>query len=222
VIASLVRSLPDPTTPGQDGTPATPTDRARRRTRRQDLHARAQAFLLGHARQFCPADLRRLGRHLRHVLDPDGTLGQERAAERGAAFWTRPDRDGPGLRFAGITDAVTGDQPKEFIQAHAGPRPDTDPHTGPTTPGPAPRRPTPGRGLRAPGPHRHRSRPHHRRGVNTQPIITITLESGGPPAYGRSWPASANKGCGPDTPKPGTPSQRPWSDAWRVTPKPSP
>jgi Domain of unknown function (DUF222) len=178
VITSLVRSLPEPATGD------TTTDRVRR----QDLHARAQEFPLGHARQFCPADLRRLGRHLRHVLDPDGTLGQERAAERGAAFWTRPDRDGPGLRFAGITDAVTGDQLKEFIQAHAGPRPDTDPHTGPTTPGPAPRRPTPGRGLRAPGPHRNRSRPHHRRGVGTQPIITITLESGVPPPAGDPGP----------------------------------
>ncbi len=100
---------------------------------RQDVHARAETFLLEHADRFCPRDLRRLATHLRHLIDPDGTLQDERKAERSAVFWTRPDPDGPGLRFGGTTDAVTGAQLKNFIEAHSGPRPDTHPDTGEKT-----------------------------------------------------------------------------------------
>jgi hypothetical protein len=114
VITRLVRSLPTPTDPSQ----------------KHDLRAHAEAFLLNHARQFCPSDLRRLARHLRHLVDPDGALDDERKAERSATFWMRPDADGPGLRFGGLTDAVTGAQLKTFIEAHSGPRPDTHPETG--------------------------------------------------------------------------------------------
>jgi hypothetical protein len=87
VVTGLVRSLPAPAAGG------TPTDRQDR----TDLHARAEAFLLDHARRFCPADLRRLGRHLRHLVDPDGALGDERRAERSAppSAPTRPPTAAP-------------------------------------------------------------------------------------------------------------------------------
>jgi hypothetical protein len=117
VITRLVRSLPAPAD----------------HTRRDDLRARAEAFLLEHARKFCPSDLRRLARHLRHLVDPDGALGDERQAERTATFWMRPDAEGPGLRFGGLTDAVIGAQLRTFIEAHSGPRPDTHPDTGEPT-----------------------------------------------------------------------------------------
>ena len=114
VIATLIRALPTPTTlPDRD-----------------DLHDRAQTWLLDQCQTFAPADVRRLGVHLRHVVDPDGVLAEERNAETHASFWVRPDPDGISYRFGGHTDPLTGAQLQTFIDTHSKPRPGTDPDTG--------------------------------------------------------------------------------------------
>ena len=130
-IAALIRTLPTPTT----------------LVARDDLHARAQTWLLEQCATFAPADVRRLGAHLRHVVvprkrevpPPDGYLADERNAAHHATFWVRPAPDGSTYQFGGHTDPLTGAQLQTFIDAHSAPRPDTDPDTG--LPGPDPRTP---------------------------------------------------------------------------------
>ena len=127
-IAALIRSLPVPTT----------------LVDRDDLHARAQTWLLQQCATFAPVDVRRLGAHLRHVVvprkrevpPPDGYLTDERNAEQHATFWVRPAPDGSTYQFGGHTDPLTGAQLQTFIDAHSPPRPRTDPDTGARVPDP--------------------------------------------------------------------------------------
>ena len=113
-VADLVRALP---LPGS-------------LVERDDLHTRAQDWLLEQCAQFDPADVRKLGVHLRHVVDPDGVLADERDAVARSAFWVRADSDGISYRFGGTTDPVTGTQLATFVDAHAAPRTHRDQVTG--------------------------------------------------------------------------------------------
>ena len=119
-VAALIRTLPIPTTV----------------TDRDDLHARAQTWLLEQCLTFAPVDVRRLGAHLRHVVDPDGYLSEERNAIQHATFWVRAAPDGITYHFGGHTDPLTGAQLQTFIDTHCAPRPGTDPNTGLGTPDP--------------------------------------------------------------------------------------
>lgn len=109
-VAAMVRALPSPVSLPQ----------------RDDLHARAQGWLLEQCAQFTPTDVRRLGVQLRHTVDPDGVLADERDACARAVFWVKPDVDGISYRFGGTTDPVTGSQLATFVDAHAAPRPRVD------------------------------------------------------------------------------------------------
>lgn len=113
-VTAMVRALPVP------GTVAALSD----------LQHRAEQWLLTQCALFTPADVRRLGLHLRHVIDPNGVLADERTAEQRAAFWVRADPDGVSYRFGGCTDSVTGAALTTFIDAHSGPRPRVYEHTG--------------------------------------------------------------------------------------------
>jgi hypothetical protein len=78
-----------------------------------------------------PRQLRLLGRHLAHHVDPDGVLADELAAVRTSSVWIRPDSDGTGaVCFGGRTDALTGAQLKTLIDAHSAPKSTRDPDTG--------------------------------------------------------------------------------------------
>ena len=127
-VSAVIRALP------QQGTPA----------ERRDLHGRAQTWLLDQCATFAPTDVRRLGLHLRHVLDPDDVLADERDASARTSFWVKPDADGITYRFGGTTDSVTGSQLSTFIDTHSAPRPHLDEHTG--APAPDPRTPDQRRG----------------------------------------------------------------------------
>src|SRR6476469_1456508 len=122
-VATMVRGLPLPcgtVTPAQV----------------DDLRARAQAWLLGQCGSFTPADVRRLGVALRHVVDPDGVLTDERDAAARSSFWVRAEGDGVAYRFGGVTDPVTAAQLTTFVDAHSAPRPAVDETTGEKTPDP--------------------------------------------------------------------------------------
>src|SRR6476646_5024214 len=116
-VATMVRALPVPS-----GT-VTPAQVA-------DLRSRAQAWLLGQCGSFTPADVRRLGVALRHVVDPDGVLADERDAAARSSFWVRAEGDGVAYRFGGVTDPVTAAQLTTFVDAHSAPRPAVDEETG--------------------------------------------------------------------------------------------
>ena len=120
VVAAMVRALP--AAPGT----STPTSRAEL----GDLHARAQAWLLGQCATFTPTDVRRLGIALRHVVDPNGVLADERDATDRAVFWVRAEENGIVYRFGGRTDPVTAAALSTFIDAHAAPHPRVDEVTG--------------------------------------------------------------------------------------------
>ena len=171
VIATLIRALPTPTTLGLSTLGLTTLGD------RDDLHDRAQTWLLAQCRTFAPADVRRLGLHLRHVVDPDGVLADERHAEAHATFWVRPDPDGTSYRFGGQTDPLTGAQLQTFIDTHSKPRPATYPETGTRVPDP-----------RTPDQRRAHAftdlirlatnaDPATHGGLNTQLIVTTTLDT---------------------------------------------
>ncbi len=120
VVAAMVRALPVPSGPL---TPSAAADRA-------DLRPRAQQWLLEQCATFAPSDVRRLGVALRHVVDPDGVLADEREAKDRASFWVRADGDGITYRFGGTTDPVTAATLATFIDAHSAPRPYVDETTG--------------------------------------------------------------------------------------------
>ncbi len=127
-VSAVIRALPQPSTPAE----------------RTDLHTRAQTWLLDQCATFTPSDVRRLGLQLRHVLDPDGVLADEREARARSSFWIKPDTDGASYRFGGITDPVTASQLGTFIDTHSAPRPHLDEHSG--APIPDPRTPEQRRG----------------------------------------------------------------------------
>ena len=160
-VAALIRALPLPTALGQ----------------RTDLHTRAETWLLDQCRTFAPVDVRRLGQHLRHVVDPDGVLADERNAETHATFWVRAEPDGTTYRFGGQTDPLTGAQLTTFIDTHSAPRPHHDPQTGTRVPDP-----------RTPDQRRAsaftdlihlatNADPRVRGGLGTQLIVTTTLDT---------------------------------------------
>ena len=120
VVASLVRALA-----AVAGT-STPAGRAEQ----ADTHARAQTWLLGQCAVFTPTDVHRLGIALRHVVDPDGVLADERDAKDKAVFWVRAQDDGITYRFGGRTDPVTAAALSTFIDAHAAPRLQVNETTG--------------------------------------------------------------------------------------------
>ncbi len=95
-----------------------------------DLHARAEGLLLTECARLTPEQVRRCGAHIRHHLDPDGVLADERDAVARSTFTIKPDRDGPGYSFHGTTDAVTGAQLVTLIDAHSKPQPVLNPETG--------------------------------------------------------------------------------------------
>jgi hypothetical protein len=95
-----------------------------------DLRARAEAALLVECSRLVPADVRRCGQRIRHLVDPDGVLADERDAVARASLWIKRDRDSAGYRFGGTTDAVTGAQLQTLVDAHAKPRPVLNPETG--------------------------------------------------------------------------------------------
>ena len=74
--------------------------------------------------------MRRCGARIRHLVDPDGVLADERDAVARASFWIKPDRNTAGYRFGGTTDAVTGAQLQTLVDAHAKPRPVLNADTG--------------------------------------------------------------------------------------------
>lgn len=113
-VATVVRALPVPASLAA----------------REDLHARAEGWLLEQCAHFTPADVRKLGSHLRHVVDPDGVLADERDAVARSAFWVKPAGDGVTYRFGGTTDPVTGSQLATFIDAHSAPQTHRDPDSG--------------------------------------------------------------------------------------------
>ncbi len=122
----MVRALP---APAGTLTPASKADRA-------DLHARAQGWLLAQCAVFTPADVRRLGIALRHVVDPDSVLADERDATDRSTFWVRADGDGIVYRFGGVTDPVTAATLTTFVDAHCAPRPHLEESTGVPVPDP--------------------------------------------------------------------------------------
>ncbi|HEX8495801.1 MAG TPA: DUF222 domain-containing protein [Actinomycetales bacterium] len=97
---------------------------------RDDLWQRAETALLAAAPRLTPEQLRRCGARIRHLVDPDGVLAEERDAITHATFWIKPDPDTAGYRFGGTTDAVTGAQLQTLVDAHAKPRPVLNPETG--------------------------------------------------------------------------------------------
>ncbi|HEX8497654.1 MAG TPA: DUF222 domain-containing protein, partial [Actinomycetales bacterium] len=96
---------------------------------RDDLWQRAETALLAAAPRLTPEQLRRCGARIRHLVDPDGVLADERDAITRATFWIKPDPDTAGYRFGGIIDAVTGAQLQTLVDAHAKPRPVLNPET---------------------------------------------------------------------------------------------
>ncbi|HEX8495590.1 MAG TPA: DUF222 domain-containing protein [Actinomycetales bacterium] len=94
-----------------------------------ELRAAAEAALLAECSRLVPADVRRCGARIRHLVDPDGVLADERDAITHATFWIKPDPDTAGYRFGGTTDAVTGAQLQTLVDAHAKPRPVLNPET---------------------------------------------------------------------------------------------
>lgn len=101
-----------------------------------DLRARAEGLLLTECARLTPEQVRRCGAHIRHHLDPDGVLADERTAVAEATFTIKAD--GVGYRFWGTTDAHTGAQLVTVIDAFARPRPVIDPDTGAMEPDPRP------------------------------------------------------------------------------------
>lgn len=111
---------------------------------RDDFRARAEASLLAECANLTPAQVRLCGKEIRHHIDPDGVLADERDAIARSTLLISADPEGPGYRLSGYTDAVTGAQLITFLDAHAKPRPALNPDTGVMDPDP--RRPETRRG----------------------------------------------------------------------------
>ncbi len=99
-----------------------------------ELLAKAESLMLGECARLSPGRVRRCGEHIRHYVDPDGVLVDERDAVARSTFSIKPE--GVGYRFTGFTDAVTGAQLVTLIDARAKPCPQVDPHTGVMEPDP--------------------------------------------------------------------------------------
>jgi hypothetical protein len=138
VLAS-VRALPTlPAVPADTGAAAGAdgSDGERAETREQ-LVARAEAWLLDKCGQFDPATVRRLGREVAHALDPSDVLAGELAAAARDELWLTPTDTGR-VRVRGELDQVTGALLVTLVDAGAGPRPSAE--DGPDRRPPATRR----------------------------------------------------------------------------------
>jgi len=116
VIATAVRALP--------------TKAGASLAERDDLHARAEASLLEVCARLAPEQVRRCADHIRHLVDPDGVLVDERDAVTRSTLWIKSDAEGAGYRLGGTTDAVTGAQLITWIDAHSAPHPVLNVDTG--------------------------------------------------------------------------------------------
>jgi hypothetical protein len=134
VLAS-VRALP--TLPADTGVGRDGDGGGEQAETREQLVARAEAWLLGQCGQFDPATVRRLGREVAHALDPSDVLAGELAAAARDELWLTPTDTGR-VRVRGELDQVTGALLVTLVDAGAGPRPSAE--DGPDRRPPATRR----------------------------------------------------------------------------------
>jgi hypothetical protein len=172
VLASI-RALPTlPSLPAEPpvGAGADGSDGGQGETREQ-LVARAEAWLLGQCGQFDPATVRRLGREVAHALDPSDVLAGELAAAARDELWLTPTDSGR-VRVRGELDQVTGALLVTLVDAGAGPRPSAE--DGPDRRPPATRRAHAfGEVLRLAA----NADPQIAGGLRPQLIVTVTLDS---------------------------------------------
>lgn len=106
-------------------------------TERAALHAKAEACLLEHCADRTPLEVRRLGRYLLSVVDPDGLLADDRDHATRDEAGLLKDHTGRGVFRAQLNPVATA-LLETLLEAGSAPRPVTD--EGPDRRNPAQRR----------------------------------------------------------------------------------